>query len=410
MAEHFGVSDVAVAKWCKRMGVPRPGRGYWARKEAGQDVKRTPLPKPKKDQKRFVRPILPAGERPKQIEDPPGLEHFECPIPVPDTLENEHQLITKTRGAIDGARTDEDGLIRPRSRTRLDVRVSQGCVERALRIMNALVVSIENAGYQVGVKTDCDSDGKRTGYRAFVEIEGEKIFFSMSEKTIRTEREPTAEEQRRMKREYWFRGPFYDYQPTGLLTLRSEGTWHGKRHRMTWSDGKRQKLEDCLFKFVRSLLLSAEACKYLRKEAEEQRVREAYEQELREERERRRLEEAQRRLALENSALDWAHAMRIRRFVDAVASTASEETDMTPERRVDIEAWLSWAHWYADAFDPLCPRADFVERLTQISEDDPPQDGFKDAIRKVSHDLGNLSDHLSACGYDSHWSRKSWWR
>jgi len=39
VAERYGVSDVAVAKWCRKMDIPRPGRGYWARKSAGQMVK-----------------------------------------------------------------------------------------------------------------------------------------------------------------------------------------------------------------------------------------------------------------------------------------------------------------------------------------------------------------------------------
>ena len=42
VAERYGVTDVAVAKWCKKLNVPRPGRGYWARKNAGYRVMRTP--------------------------------------------------------------------------------------------------------------------------------------------------------------------------------------------------------------------------------------------------------------------------------------------------------------------------------------------------------------------------------
>lgn len=36
IAERFGVSDVAVAKWCKFYGLKRPGRGYWAKVYAGK--------------------------------------------------------------------------------------------------------------------------------------------------------------------------------------------------------------------------------------------------------------------------------------------------------------------------------------------------------------------------------------
>jgi integrase len=46
VARRLGVSDVAVAKLCRRANIPVPGRGYWARVEAGQQIPRTPLPSP----------------------------------------------------------------------------------------------------------------------------------------------------------------------------------------------------------------------------------------------------------------------------------------------------------------------------------------------------------------------------
>lgn len=43
VAKELGVSDVAVAKLCARLQVPKPPRGYWARIESGQTPRRTPL-------------------------------------------------------------------------------------------------------------------------------------------------------------------------------------------------------------------------------------------------------------------------------------------------------------------------------------------------------------------------------
>lgn len=45
VARRYGVSDVALAKVCRRLAVPRPGRGYRARRAAGQNPRRQPLPK-----------------------------------------------------------------------------------------------------------------------------------------------------------------------------------------------------------------------------------------------------------------------------------------------------------------------------------------------------------------------------
>jgi hypothetical protein len=40
VAKRYNISDVGLAKVCKRLNIPRPGRGYWAIKTAGK-----PLPK-----------------------------------------------------------------------------------------------------------------------------------------------------------------------------------------------------------------------------------------------------------------------------------------------------------------------------------------------------------------------------
>jgi hypothetical protein len=44
LAAEYGVSDVALAKVCKRLGVPKPGIGYWNRVQHGQTPRRPPLP------------------------------------------------------------------------------------------------------------------------------------------------------------------------------------------------------------------------------------------------------------------------------------------------------------------------------------------------------------------------------
>lgn len=44
LAALYGISDVGLAKVCKRYRIPRPGRGYWARIAAGQKVPKVALP------------------------------------------------------------------------------------------------------------------------------------------------------------------------------------------------------------------------------------------------------------------------------------------------------------------------------------------------------------------------------
>ena len=55
LATEFGLSDVGLAKLCKRHDIPRPPRGYWAKKEVGKAPAQTPLPPGDNGDQRAVR-------------------------------------------------------------------------------------------------------------------------------------------------------------------------------------------------------------------------------------------------------------------------------------------------------------------------------------------------------------------
>jgi hypothetical protein len=44
VAPKYGISAVMLGKVCRELQIPVPGRGYWARKEFGKQVKQVPLP------------------------------------------------------------------------------------------------------------------------------------------------------------------------------------------------------------------------------------------------------------------------------------------------------------------------------------------------------------------------------
>lgn len=68
VAKRYGVSDVAIHKACKRLQVPVPPRGYWAKVSAGQAPPRVPLPAYNGPQK--VRRTPPALDRSRPIAQP----------------------------------------------------------------------------------------------------------------------------------------------------------------------------------------------------------------------------------------------------------------------------------------------------------------------------------------------------
>ena len=48
----YGLSDNGLRKVCKRLNVPVPRRGYWAKVEAGHKPRKTPLPKEAQQRRR----------------------------------------------------------------------------------------------------------------------------------------------------------------------------------------------------------------------------------------------------------------------------------------------------------------------------------------------------------------------
>jgi hypothetical protein len=181
------------------------------------------------------------------------------PIAVPELSAPEHPLIARTRHALVEAMVQERGIIWSRGEEYLDLRVCQPSTERALRIMHAIIQALERPGFAVEVAASPDNQASPNAFRTYALIHDERIQFSIAEAVEKVERPPNDEERAQMRRTPWNRGPFFEYRPTGHLSLQIEGDWHSECHRRTWSDGKQRRLEDCLHSFIRGLLTSADA-------------------------------------------------------------------------------------------------------------------------------------------------------
>jgi hypothetical protein len=94
LAKRYGVSDVALAKACRRLSVPLPGRGYWAKRRAGMAP---------------PRPALPAAAGPTRVPvsgAPPGTwarEVKKTPVSkvrVAEELRRPQELVAAARAAL----------------------------------------------------------------------------------------------------------------------------------------------------------------------------------------------------------------------------------------------------------------------------------------------------------------------
>jgi hypothetical protein len=113
LALDFGVSDVAIAKRCKRLGVPRPTRGYWAKIEAGKKPRRLPLP-PTADELFYETASKPVGTSKR--------------LPAEDA--DLHPLATELLRAISNGSPDSQKRVRISQSTLPNATVSKALAER----------------------------------------------------------------------------------------------------------------------------------------------------------------------------------------------------------------------------------------------------------------------------------------
>ncbi|MEO5955548.1 MAG: hypothetical protein ABIR36_07660 [Nitrospiraceae bacterium] len=345
LAKEYGISDVALAKICKKLHVPYPGRGYWRRKETGKSVKQLSLPSNTDPTKqavtihRTIRPetVVQLSEDTAQRINAEQTE--EQKIEVPDRLTNPHPLIKAHLAEWRSPKIDDYGAIWSGDIRQFNIRVSPQSLPRALRIMDTLFKALEVRGYQVGIQ-----DGYKRSLR--VRINGEAIEFGLEEKFQRLDnpdkKNPRLQSWQRQRDQY---------SPTGTLFIKIL-QWGADGLQKTWSDGKTAKLETCLNEFIVGLLKVAEAVKArrLKQEQEEQLRREA--EQRREEEARKRQEELARRQRLEQEAINWAKAQQLRAYLAAL-----NEMLITKHGEIQqgspAEQWLGWAHQHADRLDPL---------------------------------------------------------
>lgn len=356
VAKRYGLSDVGLAKACKRMRIPLPSRGYWAKVKAGKKMGKVPLPPMDPQAEQRVRITKPAegalrvrqeakekaGEAKRQIGD----------VDVPEELVDPHPLVKaalhklKQRDGWDS----EKGLKSVPGEV-LNVEVTRSSLDRALLIADVLIKLFAAQGIPVEVDTKSQ--------KTLFDFNGTKVSFAITEYVRRTPHEATVAEKRARDR-YWNSNawqrpaeyphiPQFDYHPTGILTITAG--WYPSR---SWKDTDRTQLEKRLGQVVAGFVSLAEE------------IRARDEEEARRQAARRQAEERYAFLTqrfdnevsqfkdLEAEATDWERAARLRAYADAVEQQALGNGEIPEELR----EWLSWARSKADWLDPLVPVCD----------------------------------------------------
>jgi len=351
LARQYGLSDRGLAKICTRMGIPTPGRGYWAKVQSGRTPVQVKLPDLKPGQRERVvltrqGQILEDSEEYQAVAE--QVSHEQDPehqIDVPEALAEPLPMISKTMKSLGSARANEAGIARPRARQCLDVRINKDSIERATRVMDALVRALE--ARDIGLIHDREGE-----YGSQLVIDGERLGFRLEEKIRREPYQPTPAEQKKLdeNRYYRYQLPDDKFVPTGQLCLKLD-TGYGSGLRSSWADGKKQRIEHCLNKFLVAAYQAAAYQKAKRLERErEERARRERERQLAIL--RKQIEHEQARLDLLNEqSRAWQEACQLRDYVQAVRSTGYYSRQAITDGR-DLDEWCAWALEQANRLDP----------------------------------------------------------
>jgi hypothetical protein len=402
LAKDFGISDVGLAKRCRRLRVPLPGRGYWARVDAGQKPYRPKLPQREPqwhDQNALTVPTTEIGEeklptteetqdgpwlaerlafeqRPENaivVEQPPSrwdpvvrIYRDALRAEVKDVLASRaaharHEKLPEWRKQRDW---NNDGYkwrsMVGNGQRLLDYhkprafRVTMETLERALAITNAIATAGKARGFVV-------RDDQKKG-RITVVGHAAELQFRVTEQ-LETKVQPSS----------WRKGETEKYKvPTGRLRITMTNGW---REGPIFEDKGDVKLETRLNQFFTALYKpivkqwqDARETKIRREQERLAELKRAELEENRAEEERKSAAERRKRDGLCAEAQKWENAQRIRAYVERVREVASGgrnqgaiEVQGQGNGRDASAGWVEWALMVADELDPTALRRQDLE-------------------------------------------------
>lgn len=390
VAKRYGISDVALRKRCNKLGIPVPYSGYWARISAGQKIARTPLPEVTGELRKYVRNyIIKYKHDVNELSDSELLVDEELNLLTEETktyikekcanvhvnkiLRNPHSLIIEYQKELENRHQKEkelkqsSGFYYSRSenilyrnfKSSLPIHVSENNLNRAYRIIDVLIKTIEEMEGRVSVDLYIGKDVSHIiVLQSYYEIE-------LREEGIKEKR--STPKDRKMEDKI-------KQKPKGNLVFTfSLGSSYGQdlKRVLIFNDAD-EPLESQLGNIIYQLFVTSNR-QYSLEELRSREIDRRYKEEER----KRRLEEIRQGelkelKLLQQAASDWDMSERIRKFADCIEREISEVTD--DKKRDKLLKWLKWARDKADWIDPITEKDDELlgksKHLFEIIEDE----------------------------------------
>ncbi len=401
LATDFGISDTALAKRCRRLAIPVPGRGYWARLDAGQTPYRPKLPMrqtgsrdhtalivgPSADTPTIVNARSLATAIPGETKAPTAdadvqqdnawlrdrISFEQNPVNclrVPDRPRIWHPTIQVCRDTLEAnaselresRRAAERHERLPKSRTHSQPNFEGWewlwAKDRGQRIKDyhrpiPFRVSLSTYKRALAITNTLAIAARDRGFVLNEMKEAGRLVFSGFDADIRMRITEMLETKTRPHKAFDGKIEQESYKrPTGRLRITLEDKY---REGPFFEDREDQPLDDQL---NRVLVAMFRLVARTRQHAREQRARDrlheaeqrrrAEEARQRAERERIHAEEMAKRRGLASEAQRWGKSQRIREYVNHIRTTAATHTT----RPVDIDSWAQWALHVASDLDP----------------------------------------------------------
>ncbi|MHC5539327.1 hypothetical protein ACYOEI_14000 [Singulisphaera rosea] len=261
------------------------------------------------------------------------------PIVVAKRLRSPHPLVAWTYDCLKSSEFSRWGKVCGYPDC-LDVAVTSGSVDRAMRIMDALIKALERRSFLIRI----DADPPR---KTYAEIDGESVAFRIMERTTTRRRARRLVKGPDGQLREDLLGLEVEYLPTGDLRLFLDDDTQ-----KAWQDSEDHRIEEALTSFVDGII-----CKVA--ELRERRVRWAREAEIRAERQRQaekverlKRQEEERVRKLTDMQVAWTQAQQLRAFIVAVRERAEQiGKDVSPES--GLGRWQAWAEECAERLDPV---------------------------------------------------------
>jgi hypothetical protein len=356
----LGLSDVGLAKTCKQMEIPRPGRGYWARLDAGEPVEQIPLPSASPEAV-TIWTFNVAANRQRRADW--GSSNLSAPnksktlpaIALPGEQEALHEIAERHRAGLEKAKPDGEGLMHLAVQTLFRCDVTAGTTSKLIRAIHSLVVELEKHKFRF-------VRGDKEFTHLSIAQGNDRLTVHWREVIEEFEREPTLDDKRKPS---WM-WQLKQKRATGQLAV--EVSASGLRGQRGWTESESKPLEEVLARVVEKIAATFEGFEALRqREAERNRQRiehekqraelEAKRQQEWKEKERlsqheNRLQEMSRtrRSNLFIAAQRWEDSERALAYLNALEKSWRDSAagELSPAQ----SQWLAWARGEAQKVAP----------------------------------------------------------